>query len=204
MSALAAIHVARKQLGLDEDAARDLYAVVTGKRSLREMTAGEQERVVHELRRRGFKPAEKGLQGPYAKKLQALWIDAWNLGIVRDRRDSALIAFVKGRTGVDHTRFLIHADDAAKAVEALKGWMTRKAGVDWSTDADRPMWLRVAGAQVAIAQWQILVAAGLVPPSIMEFRKLVAELARPVDQMGERDWQPVMNALGARVRKVAR
>lgn len=204
MSALAAIHVARKQLGLDDDAARDLYAVVTGKRSLREMTAGEQERVVHELRRRGFKPAEKGLQGAYAKKLQALWIDAWNLGIVRDRRDSAMLAFVKRQTNIDHTRFLIHADDAAKAVEALKGWMTRKAGVDWSTGADRPMWLRVPGAQVAIAQWQILVAAGEVTPSIMEFRKLVAELARPVDQMGERDWQPVMNALGARVRKVAR
>lgn len=208
MSALAAIHVARKQLGLDDDAARDLYAVVTGKRSLREMTAGEQERIVQELRRRGFKPAEKGvrkgLEGKYVPKLQALWIAAWNLGIVDNRSDEALMAFVKRQAQVDHVRFLHDPADAAKAIEGLKAWMTRAAGVDWSVGDHLPDWMRAPGAQIALAQWQKLVAAEVVRPGIMEFRKLVADLALPVDQMGERDWQPVMNALGARVRKVRR
>lgn len=202
MSALAAIHVAKKQLGLDDDTARDLYARVTGKRSLRDMNAGEQDRVVQELRRQGFKPAEKGLQGPFAKKLQALWIDGWNLGIVRDRRDSAMLAFIKRQTGIDHTRFLIAAEDAAKAIEALKAWLAREGKVSWQVNITTPAWLHLAGAQIAVAQWNVLVAAEVVRPNMTDFRKLVAELAKPVDQMTDRDWQPVMNHLGERVRKV--
>ncbi len=65
------------------------------------------------------------LTGKYAKKLQALWIAAWNLGIARDRDDKALLAFVKRQTGIDHTRFLVYADDAKRAIEALKGWINR-------------------------------------------------------------------------------
>jgi len=206
MSALAAIHVARKQLGLDDDAARDLYAVVTGKRSLREMSVGEQESVVQELRRRGFKQASPGsrkqLEGKYAPKLQALWIAAWNLGIVENRSDEALVAFVKRQAQVDHVRFLHDPADAAKAIEGLKAWMARAAGVDWSLGDHLPDWMRVPGAQIAVAQWQKLVAAGKAPPSISVFRNCVAEMALPVDQMTDRDWRSVMNALGTRVRKV--
>jgi phage gp16-like protein len=76
MRVSAAIHAARKRLGLDDDTARDLYARVTGKRSLRDMS--EQQRVVEELRRQSFKPLSNGsrktLDGRFAKKLQALWI----------------------------------------------------------------------------------------------------------------------------------
>ncbi|MCO5082628.1 MAG: regulatory protein GemA [Rhizobiaceae bacterium] len=201
MSAIPAIHSARRQLGLDEDAARDLYERETGKRSLRLMSAGEQGKVLDAMRRAGFKPAKSGLEGPFAKKLQALWIDAWNLGIVRDRRDAALIAFVKRQTRVDHTRFLIDGEDAAKAIDALKAWMTREAGVDWSSALDRPAWLRLPGAQIALAQWQILIKAGMEPAAIEPFRAFVAEHAKPVDRMEAKDWQPVMNLLGERVRK---
>lgn len=206
MSALAAIHVARKQLGLDDDAARDLYAVVTGKRSLREMTAGEQDRVVQELRRRGFKPAEKairkGLEGKYAPKLQALWIAAWNLGIVENRSDEALVAFVKRQAQVDHVRFLHDPADAAKAIEGLKAWMTRAASVDWSVGDHLPDWMRAPGAQIALAQWQKLVAAGRMEARISSFRSLVAQHARPVDQMENGDWTAIMNLLGQQVREM--
>lgn len=202
MNALAAIHVARKQLGLDDDTARDLYARVTGKRSLRDMSAGEQDRVVQELRRQGFKTAKKGLEGPFAKKLQALWIAAWNLGVVEDNSDAALLAFVKRQTNIDHTRFLLDAEDAAKAVDAIKGWVSRVAGVDWTVGLHKPEWLRVPGAQIAVAQWNILIAKEVEPANMRKFREFVAEKAKPVDQMENRDWVPVMNALGERVRKV--
>lgn len=204
MSALAAIHVARKQLGLDDDAARDLYAVVTGKRSLREMTAGEQERVVKELRRRGFKPAEKGarkgLEGKYAPKLQALWIAAWNLGIIENRSDEALIAFVKRQAQVDHVRFLHDPGDAAKAIEGLKAWISRAAGVDWGVGDHLPDWMRAPGAKIALTQWQMLVAGGRMEPRISLFRSLVAQHALPVDQMENGDWTVIMNLLGRQVR----
>lgn len=204
MSAIPAIHSARRQLGLDEDAARDLYERETGKRSLRLMSSGEQGKVLDAMRQAGFKPVKKGVEGPFAKKLQALWIDAWNLGIVRDRRDSALIAFVKRQARVEHTRFLIDGEDAAKAIDALKAWMTREAGVDWSVGLDRPAWLRLPGAKIAVAQWQILIKAGVEPASIAPFRKLVAEHAKPVDLMQAKDWQPIMNLLGERVRKAVK
>ena len=206
MTAIAAIHAARRQLGLDDDTARDLYARVTGKRSLREMSPAEQDRVVAELRRQGFTRASSGarkrLEGKYAAKLQALWIAAWNLGIVKNRDDKALIAFVERQTGLSHVRFLHHPGDAARAIEGLKGWMAREARVDWRVDAATPDWLRVPGAQIAVAQWQILVRAAAADPQ--GFRRAVAALAKPVDLMAEPDWRPVMNALGAQIRKVRR
>ncbi len=206
MNALAAIHVARKQLGLDDDTARDLYARVTGKRSLRDMSPGEQDRVVQELRKQAFtrssNSARKPLEGKFARKLQALWIAGWNLGVVRDRDDKALVSFVERQTGLSHVRFLHDAGDALKAIEALKGWMTRVAGVDWTVGVLVPDWLRAPGAQIAVAQWQILVAAEVEPADIRGFRAFVADRAKPVDQMEDRDWVPIMNALGERVRKV--
>lgn len=202
MNALAAIHVANKQLGLDEDTARDLYERVTGKRSLREMNDRQLQLIVAEQRRQGFKPAEKGLQGPFAKKLQALWIAAWNLGIVRDRHDQALLSFVKRQTGIEHTRFLLIAEDAAKAVEALKAWMTREAGVDWRQDALTPGWLQSSGAKIALAQWHRLSVVKAVDPN--GFRKFVWDNAKPLDQMLERDWPAVMNKLGEMIRKAVK
>lgn len=199
MSALSAIHVANKQLGLDEDTARDLYERVTGKRSLREMNDRQLQLIVTEQRRQGFKPAEKGLQGPFAKKLQALWIAAWNLGIVRDRTDAAMLSFVKRQTGIEHTRFLIDAEDSAKAIDALKAWMTREAGVDWSQDVNTPQWLRQAGAKIALAQWQVLSVHKAVDPK--GFRQFVWDKAKPLDQMTDRDWPAVMNMLGDMIRK---
>ncbi|HEV2501630.1 MAG TPA: regulatory protein GemA [Mesorhizobium sp.] len=208
MSATAAIHVAKKQLGLDDDAMRDVYHRVTGKRSLRDMSSAEQNDVVQELRRSGFKPASSGarkqLEGKFAKKLQALWIAAWNLGIVRERDDAALIAFVERQTGLSHVRFLHDAGDAVKAIEGLKGWMARQASVDWSITIITPDWMKVPGAQIAVAQWNILIAKSVEAPSFQTFRAFVAEVAKPVDQMDEGDWVPVMNALGDRVRQAVR
>lgn len=134
MSTMSSIYGLRKELGLDDDTARDLYQREVGKRSLRVMTEAEQGQVLDALRRaRKLAPAggTKAMTGPYAKKLQALWISGWNLGLVRNRNDEALLAFVEKQTGISHVRFLRDAADARKAVEALKKWLER-AGVDWS------------------------------------------------------------------------
>lgn len=208
MSSIAAIHVAKKQLGLDDDTYRSSLVRVTGKDSVREMSEAERQKVIAAFRERGFKPAStgtrKGLEGKFAKKLQALWIAGWNLGIVRDRDDKALIAFVERQTGISHVRFLHHAEDAIKAIEGLKGWLARTAGVDWSVGDHLPDWMRMPGAQIALAQWQLLVRAGKMEPKIASFRNLVAVRARPVDQMTDRDWPIVMNVLGEMVREGAK
>jgi len=200
MSAIAAIHVAKKQLGLDEDTYRAVLVRVTGKNSAGKMTPAEQHAVVQELRRQGFKPGKRGLEGPFAAKLQALWIAAWNLGIVRDRKDSAMLAFVKRQTGIDHTRFLIYPEDAAKAIDALKAWMAREAGVDWSVWRLMPAWQRMPGFKIALAQWNILAAR--TDMSGHTFRGFVEDHAfNPIDRMTAKEWAGVMNTLGTRIRK---
>lgn len=52
----AQIHIARKQLGLDEDTYRQMIATVTGgKRSCADCSVAELYQVVHHLKERGFK-----------------------------------------------------------------------------------------------------------------------------------------------------
>lgn len=203
MTALASIHIAKKQLGLDDDTYRALLQRVTGKTSAGAMSDGERGRVLDELRRHGFKPPKKAVEGPFAAKLQALWIAAWNLGIVRDRTDAALLAFVSRQTNISHTRFLIDAEDAARAIDALKAWMAREAGVDWSVTVTTTAWMKPPGAKIAVAQWNVLVRKEVVTgmEAATGFRKFVAEHAKPVDRMTDGDWIPVMNLLGERVRK---
>ncbi|WP_279480294.1 regulatory protein GemA [Aureimonas sp. SK2] len=204
MTALKKIHVAKRQLGLDEDTYRAVLTRVTGKASAGAMTEGEQELVLAEFQRQGFKPALKAprkdgkaaLSGPYAKKLQALWISAWNLGLVFDRQDSALLAFVERQTGIQRTEFLRAAADGRKAVEGLKAWLAREAGVDWSetgTEAHGRF-----GYRIACAQWAILFPNG----RATFWTEVGRILARSVltNKPSDKEWQTVMNALGKRIR----
>lgn len=203
MSAVKAIYAGVRALGIaEEEDRRDLFVRVTGKRRLREMTPSEKEAVVYELRRLGFKSAGKRqLEGPYAKKLQALWIAAWNLGLVRSRDDGALLAFVRRQTGIEHARFLVIAADANKAVEALKSWIARDGGVNWS-DAERPNWLKDHGAKIAWAQWAML-HPGSERLSIDEFAAGVQTITGKRCALGlmrSADWRAVSNQFGEWVR----
>jgi hypothetical protein len=193
MSALAAIHVGRKALGLDEETYRDLLERVTGQRSAGGMNARQHEAVIGEMRRLGFKPeareaAAKRLEGPFAKKLQALWIAGWNLGLVEERKDTALLAFVARQTGLSHTRFLTDPRSAAKAIEGLKAWLARDGGVDWA-DGASPL------RRVCEAQERKLAAAGV--------ELCVAAAAQPASEDAA-GWIARSNALGRKVRALSK
>ncbi|GLR51250.1 regulatory protein GemA [Shinella yambaruensis] len=207
-SSIAAMHVARKQLDLDEDVYRAKLVAITGKSSAKDMTEAERQKVLGEFRRIGFQPARgrstarRQLTGKYAKKLQALWIAAYNLGLVDDRDDQAMLAYVKRQTGLDDTRFLHHADDGRAAVEGLKGWLRREADVMFGT-SNGYEWLAHDGAKIAWAQWRILH-----PDACLMVRKgfdqAVSEiLGIRLVWLGDvkpSQWQTVMNAFGPRVR----
>ena len=211
MSTLAAIHVAKRQLGLDEDTYRATLVRITGKDSTRAMSEAERQRVVEEFRKRGFTKTSNGsrklLQGRFAAKLQALWIAGWNLGIVSNRDDAALVAFVKRQTGIDHVRFVQDSADADKAIEALKSWLAREAGVNWSTSRFLPPWTQTNGYRIAAAQWAILSASKhpLVAESELA-RWLMADGYCDFTEGGPSDkqWVAVMNRLGEQVRRVKR
>lgn len=213
MKSTAAIHVAKKQLDLDDDTYRAICIRVTGKHSSAAMTEGERLKLIDEFRRQGFKPASKGsrkhLEGKFASKLQALWIAGWNLGVFESRSDEALIAFVQRQTGVADVRFVHHAADARSAIEGLKKWIERKVGPVWMETADMEPWRRSDAAKVAAAQWSVLSQLGRLPePGGLE--RYVRNLcgfgneAFRLTEMTSKDWQSVMNELGNEIRKVAR
>lgn len=202
------MHVAKKQLGLDDDTYRAKLARITGKSSAKDMTEAERQNVLTVFRNEGFTPApaarradgRQKLTGKFAKKLQALWIAGWNLGVVRDRDDKALVAFVKRQTGVDHTRFLVYADDANRAIEALKAWMRREAGVSYG-NTNGYDWLSADGAKVAWAQWKKLTPGA----DIIVRKGFDAEVMRltgktMLHEVTAAGWQLVMNAFGERIR----
>lgn len=201
MSSERAIYAGVKALGINEDTRRDLYERLTGKRSLRAMSDDEKKTVVRELRRLGFRhKSRRLLDGPYAKKLQALWISAWNLGLTRSRDDKALLAFVKRQTGLDHTRWLRDPAQARQVIEALKNWIAREGGVNWM--ADSPGFLKDHSAKIAWAQWALLhPGSSRLDPG--PFRSRVAMILRsavPLDRLNTSDWHEVCNRLGKEVR----
>ena len=221
MKALAKIHVAKKQLDMDEDAYRDMLQRTVGQRTSKGLSDAQCGKVLEEFRRLGFPSTSSGqarstssgqaprrkLEGKYAAKLQALWIAAWNLGITRSRDDAALIAFVRRQTGIDHVRFVRDQDDATKAIEALKGWMTREAGVDWNTAKHFPAHAKLPGFRIALAQFAILKRDD---PHFGQFNSLTHWMMQtgeerlgcprlPAD-MTDKTWPAVMNALGEKIR----
>jgi len=206
---IVAIQVAKKKLGLDEDTYRAKLKNVTGKTSTKDMTDEERQKVLTVFRNEGFKPAPSAprpngrakITGRFAGKLQALWIACYNLGIVANRDDAALLAFVKRQTGIDHVRFLKFSDDAQKAIEALKAWMAREGGVVWTNIDALADYDRADGYKIAWAQWRKLYRPST---SSSAFRAAVLELTGvPVDRCTPNNWIAVMNELGRRIRAKA-
>lgn len=220
-AALARLHVVKKERAIDDDDWRDVMERVTGRRSLKELDVRQLYHLLDELHGTprgcgvGNQSASNkdgapravggsGVVGPYAGKLRAMWLSGWHLGVIRDRSDAALVAFVKRQTGLDAVRFLREAKAAAAAIEALKGWLARAAGVEWASDPDNPR------AAVVDAQWQIarhLKAIGAhVPASSWDDARY--QYARTVTgktsdrDYTEEDWDRLIAALGARIRAV--
>lgn len=209
MTALALINIGVKKLGIDIDDARDIYEAQTGKRSLRAMTPDQHQAVLDELRRLGFKRSSnatrKRLEGKYAGKLQALWIAGWNLGVVDQRDDAALIAFVKRQAKVDHVRFLHDAMDARAAIEGLKRWLAREVGVDWTIERALPDWTQSNGYRIAVAQLEILRRGH---PDWRRYRTLADAINITMGwqttpaAVSDAGWILIMNAFGRAIRAV--
>lgn len=129
---LAKIHIAKKELGLDDDTYRAMLIELTGKRSTTQMTDNQLGKVLHHLKKRGFKPKPTGAapgrrmaDDPESKKIRALWLFLFELGLVKNPAESALAAYVKRQTGVEDLHWA-KGDDALKVIETLKKWAMRE------------------------------------------------------------------------------
>lgn len=207
-SQLATIHTLAKKAGLDEDAYRGFLEKHTGRQSAKNLTASEAGGVIEKLREAAGEAVGKavaGLDTPVGKKLRALWIAGYDLGIVQARHDSAMLSFVERQTGVSHIRFLQKSRDGNAAIEGLKAWLARKGQFTWPADTRDA---RAAKVAVIEAQWMTLYRIGDVQPFIkddpmpdlMKYSYRVTWISDPLHRLPEDKLDELQNALGRRLR----
>jgi phage gp16-like protein len=124
---LGKIHIAKKQLGIEDDDYRAMIANLTeGKTSCKDCSHKELGIIMDALVGLGFNPTKpkvklspKASKNPtQADKIRAMWIDLYQSGVVRNRGDDALQHFVKRLTKVDRVEWLNHPQ-AVTVITAL-------------------------------------------------------------------------------------
>lgn len=130
-SDLAAIHVAKRALGWSDDEYRDILLMVCHVKSAGDLDAAGRKRFLTHLKSCGFSrhvPARKTVRGQLTsaqRKMFALWQQLADAGMVRDRRMSALAAWVKQhQVGIDSIEWMKPAQEAM-VIESLKRWLAR-------------------------------------------------------------------------------
>jgi len=132
---LAQIHVAKSQLGLDDETYRDMLFTIARVRSAADLDWAGRKRVLDHLKAGGFKikrprkpakaaPSRPMAQDPEAKKIRALWIFLHELGAVHNPSEEALAAYVKRIAKVDALQW-INGYQAETLIESMKKWAMR-------------------------------------------------------------------------------
>lgn len=207
---LKAIHTLKGKAGLDDTLYRGLlgrYGVASSK----ELSASQAGSLIETLREaapaKPKHPQSVPMTGRYGAKIRALWIAGWNLGVVRDRTDEAASAFVERQTGVMRTAWLVDPAQGRAAIEALKGWLRREAGVFWpSGQHPEPAEHKLA---VLHAQWVRLINLHVVRADdmfsglhIVIETEVGRELSGPEDpSLTPAELDRVSAKLGRRIRK---
>lgn len=124
------IHIAKSQLNIDDDTYRHLLQALTKKSSTKMMTIRELEKVLDNLKSKGFKvkpPKKAGkitATEPVHKKIRSLWLKLADAGKVKNRSEKAINSYVKRITGVEVMDWLTEKQ-AMVVIESLKCWQAR-------------------------------------------------------------------------------
>jgi phage gp16-like protein len=148
--ALKLVHVARRDLSMDDAAWRDLLRQKFGVESSKDLDISGLYRLIEHLKHCGFRVRHAVSKAPgagghksagaparsrplagaaqespgEAAKIRALWLFLAELGLVRNRSEAALAAYVKRVTGVDALQWL-DGSQTAMIIETLKRWALR-------------------------------------------------------------------------------
>ncbi|MGX9692956.1 gp16 family protein [Achromobacter anxifer] len=124
------IHVAKRELAMDDDAYRQLLEAVTGHRSTSAMNEEQLDQVVKHMKRCGFKvrlqprPSRPLDLHAESRKIRALWLLLLDLGAIQNASEEALAAYVKRMTGVDALQWT-NGRQTERVIESMKKWTLR-------------------------------------------------------------------------------
>jgi phage gp16-like protein len=117
---LAKIHIAIKELGLDDPTYRAILRDRFHQESAADLTNRQAEELLDLFRRKGWRPISFGQHG----LIHVLWKRLAATGAVAHPEEEALAAFVEHVTGKDELRRLTVAE-ASRVIERLKKWLRR-------------------------------------------------------------------------------
>jgi len=126
------IHLAKNQLGLSDEVYRDILRVNFKVKSSKELSSFQAERLLELFKSKGWKarPAKKKGYSPQYDDLQhrkivAMWITMADAGVIRNRSDKALQAYVKRVVKIDNLKWC-DGEDCRILIESLKSWGKRE------------------------------------------------------------------------------
>jgi len=123
------IHVAKRELGMEDDTYRDMLFAVARVRSAAELDFTGRKKVLDHMKACGFKvktaaPANKHAADGRYRKIRALWSQLHMMRAVEKDSDQAVRAYIKRTTGKDDFQFL-NQHQVATVIESLKSWIAR-------------------------------------------------------------------------------
>lgn len=156
---LAQVHIAQKDLAMDEDDYRALLGRVTGCASAKECDTGQLRAVIANFERLGFRSSGGQRRRQVGnkqtvRKARAMWISLYQLGAIDDGSDAALEAFGQRQLRVERLQWTNEREafrliEALKAMAARHGWDQKLPARMASADRVRLLKDRLIGAQLA-------------------------------------------------------
>lgn len=124
---LARIHIAKKELGLEDGTYREVLRDRYRRESAADLSEGEAADLIAHFRRLGWRP-RRGPQRPVSKAqiglMYVLWRQLAEAGALEHPDADALLSFVRHMTGKE-TLGRLDVREAGKVIEGLKKWLER-------------------------------------------------------------------------------
>lgn len=128
---LAQIHIARAQLGIDDETYRAILWAVARVRSAKDLDWTGRKAVLEHFRAKGWKPAPpkaakaaRPVSGGQEGLVRSLWTELHEAGKVRDPSDAALGSWLKRNRWPERAEWM-NQKQMTQAIEALKKWLNR-------------------------------------------------------------------------------
>ncbi len=127
---LAKIHIAKAELGMNDDTYQALLKRITGYGSASELNLLERNKVLDEFKKLGWRPKPpkqdpSDWRAPRIRLIHSLWKQLCKKGAVKTPTEGALTLFCKKHMQAERLEWAENTE-LNKIVEILKAWQRRK------------------------------------------------------------------------------